>query len=125
MSFSGCKMINHHNSSILSGTWVPVKQQMGGLELPSSVFENQTLTLNDNKYIVVAELIDKGEVVINDGKMDIYGKDGPNAGKHFTAIYKFESNQLTICYNLNGDKYPEGFETKNNPVYFLAVYKKR
>ena len=29
--------------------------------------------------------------------MDIYGREGVNAGKHFTAIYKMESDQLTIC----------------------------
>ncbi|WP_410962819.1 hypothetical protein, partial [Salmonella sp. SAL4446] len=58
------------------------------------------------------------------GKMDIYGKDGVNNGKHFTTIYKYQDEQLTICYNLAGDKYPESYETKGKPTYFLAVFKK-
>jgi len=75
-------------------------------------------------YIVIAESIDKGVVKYRDDKMDIYGKEGVNAGKHFTAIYKFENGQLAICYNLSGDSYPETFETKGKPMYFLSVFKK-
>ena len=56
--------------------------------------------------------------------MDIYGKEGVNSGKHFTAIYKFEEGLLTICYNLSGDRYPEAFETKGKPMYFLSVFKR-
>ncbi len=56
--------------------------------------------------------------------MDIYGKEGVNTGKHFTAIYKIENGQLTICYNLLGNIYPEAFETKGKPMYFLSLFKK-
>ena len=56
--------------------------------------------------------------------MDIYGKQGVNAGKHFTAIYKLENELLTICYNLRGDSYPAAFETKGKPTLFLSVFKK-
>ena len=52
------------------------------------------------------------------------GKDGVNKGNHFTGIYKFENELLLICYNLSGDKYPEAFETKDKPTYFLATFKK-
>ncbi len=56
--------------------------------------------------------------------MDIYGKEGVNAGKHFTAIYKYDNEQLTICYNLSGDSYPKTFETKSKSRLFLSVFKK-
>ena len=58
------------------------------------------------------------------GKMDIYGKEGVNTGKHFTAIYKLEKDEMTICYNLAGDSYPLDFETKSRPTLFLSVFKK-
>lgn len=58
------------------------------------------------------------------GQMDIYGKEGINAGKHFTAIYKLDNDQLTICYNLAGDSYPTGFETKSKQALFLSEFKK-
>jgi len=37
---------------------------------------------------------------------------------------KHENEQLTICYNLKGDNYPETFETKGKSMYFLSVFKK-
>ena len=103
---------------------MPVKQEMGGTLLPKAAFENQKLIISDSTYTFIAESIDKGVVKYRDDKMDIYGKEGVNAGKHFTAIYKFENEQLTICYNLSGDSYPETFETKGKPMYFLSVFKK-
>jgi uncharacterized protein (TIGR03067 family) len=108
----------------LNGTWLPVTQEMGGTALPKAAFENQKLIINDSNYTVIAESVDKGVVKTVDDKMDIYGKEGVNAGKHFTAIFKYENEQLTICYNLSGKNYPETFDTKGKPLYFLSVFKK-
>jgi uncharacterized protein (TIGR03067 family) len=109
----------------LNGTWIPTKQEMGGAALPDSALKMETLVLTDSNYVFTAESVDKGIVKYTDDKMDVYGKDGVNAGKHFMAIYKVEDGVLTICYNLAGDKYPEAFETKSNPMYFISVYKKK
>jgi hypothetical protein len=87
-------------------------------------FAKQKLIISDSNYTVMAESVDKGVVHYKDDKMDIYGKEGVNAGKHFTAIYKYENNQLTICYNLSGDSYPQAFETKSKPTLFLSIFKK-
>jgi uncharacterized protein (TIGR03067 family) len=111
-------------SNPLDGTWVPVKQEMAGTLLPKAAFEKQMLIISDSTYIVIAESVDKGIVKYMDDKMDIYGKEGVNSGKHFTAIYKFEEGLLTICYNLSGDRYPEAFETKGKAMYFLSVFKR-
>lgn len=111
-------------SNKLNGSWKPVRQEIGGSELPSATFEKQKLIMSDSNYTFTAESVDKGIARYKDGKMDIYGKDGVNNGKHFTAIYKFENELLLICYNLSGDKYPEAFETKGNPTYFLSTFKK-
>lgn len=119
-----CVTSKNTKTNALNGTWVPVKQEIGGKELPNVAFEKQKLVINDNEYIMNAESVDKGEVTYNGNKMDIYGKEGVNAGKHFTAIYKYENEQLTICYNLSGDSYPETFETKSKPLFFLSVFKK-
>lgn len=56
--------------------------------------------------------------------MDIYGKESVNKDKHFAAIYKIENGQLTICYNLKGDKYPIEFETKSSPLFFFSIFNK-
>ncbi|MFI5187318.1 MAG: hypothetical protein ACHQF0_11370 [Chitinophagales bacterium] len=118
-------------SGKLNGTWVPVRQEIGGTLLPKAVLEKEKLVISDSIYTFTAESIDKGVVKYRDNKMDIYGKEGVNAGKHFTAIYKLENlpttqggEQLTICYNLSGDSYPDAFETKAKPTLFLSVFKK-
>jgi len=112
------------NSGELNGSWKPIKQEMDGQELPLSSFDYQRLAIADSSFLFVAEGVDQGIVKYNSGKMNIYIQVGVNAGKHFPAIYKFENNELTICYNLAGDGYPEAFETKSNPDFFLSVFKK-
>ena len=111
--------------SRLNGTWIPVKEEMGGTLLPKAAFEKQQLIIRDSTYSFTAESVDKGVIKYsNNDKMDIYGKEGVNKGKHFTAIYKYENEQLTVCYNLLGNSYPEAFETKGKPGLFLSVFKK-
>lgn len=112
------------SSNILNGTWTPIKQEIGGKDLPTVVFQTQKLIISDSTYTLSAESVDKGTLNYKGGQMDIYGKEGVNAGKHFTAIYKLDNDQLTICYNLKGDSYPVEFETKSKPTLFLSVFKK-
>jgi uncharacterized protein (TIGR03067 family) len=112
------------NLGKLNGTWLPIKQEMGGKPFPKAIYESQKLIIDDSAYTVIAESVDKGVVKYKDNKMDIYGKEGVNAGKHFTAIYKYENEELTVCYNLAGNSYPEAFETKDKPLFFLSVFKK-
>ena len=108
----------------LNGSWVPVKEEIGGSVLPAVAFAKQKLIINDSTYTLTAESVDKGVVRYTGNKMDIYGKDGVNKGKHFTAIYKYENKELTICYNLAGDSYPETFDTKGKRLFFLCIFKK-
>jgi uncharacterized protein (TIGR03067 family) len=110
------------NSFALDGEWIPIHQEFGGNELPPASFAQQRLIMKDSSYNVLAESADKGIARYSNNKMDIFGKDGPNAGKHYPAIYKLENNQLTICYNLKGNGYPEAFDTKGKPLFFLSVY---
>jgi len=112
------------SSNVLNGSWAPIKQEIGGKDLPAVVFQKQKLIINDSIYTFSAESVDKGILKYKEGQMDIYGKEGVNTGKHFTAIYKLDNEQLTICYNLKGDSYPSDFETKSKPTLFLSVFKK-
>lgn len=108
----------------LNGIWIPIKQEIGGSALPPAIYQNQKLIITDSVYTVMAESVDKGIVHLKENKMDIYGQDGVNSGKHFTAIYKLENGELNICYNLSGSEYPENFDTKGKMTYFLSVFKK-
>ena len=126
ISFASCGTTKNtlKNSNVLNGNWTPIKQEIGGKDLPAVVFEKQKLIVIDTIYTFTAESVDKGILQYKKGQMDIYGKEGVNTGKHFTAIYKLDNDQLTICYNLKGDSYPLAFETKSKPTLFLSVFKR-
>jgi uncharacterized protein (TIGR03067 family) len=124
LAISDCTTTKGTISTNLNGAWTPIRQEIAGKELPKATFEKQKLTISDSAYLFVAESEDRGTLKYSDGKMDIYGKEGVNAGKHFTAIYKLENGQLSICYNLKGDSYPEAFETKSKQTLFLSVFQK-
>ena len=122
----GCAPTNKNpiSAPILNGSWTPIKQEIGGKDLPASVFQNQKLIISDSTYTLTAESVDKGILKYLNGQMDIYGREGVNKGRYFTAIYKLHNDQLTICYNLLGDSYPADFETKSKPALFLSLFKK-
>jgi uncharacterized protein (TIGR03067 family) len=110
--------------SKMQGTWLPVRQEMGGKALPPAVYKGQKLIMQDSLYTVIAESVDKGVVKTNGNQLDIYGRDGVNKGKHFTAIYQLKDGELSICYNLADSVYPDAFTTQGHPLYFLSVFKK-
>jgi uncharacterized protein (TIGR03067 family) len=112
------------STASLDGVWVPTSEEMGGNAFPPDIVAGQKLTITGNSYFAEAESTDRGELKFEANKLDMYSKEGANAGKHFTAIYKLENDQLTICYNLAGDTYPVAFESKSKPMLVLAVFKR-
>ena len=112
------------NGHQLNGSWVAVFQEFGGNPLPATAYDNQKLIISDSNFTVIAESVDKGTVKVSSNQLDIFGKEGVNKGKHFTAIFKLENNELTICYNLKGTEYHAEFNTKGKPLYFLSRFKK-
>ena len=46
----------------LQGTWLPVRQEMGGKILPPAAYQGQKLIMQDSLYRVIAESVDKGVV---------------------------------------------------------------
>lgn len=108
----------------LNGSWTPIKQEIGGKDLPGTYFQAQKLFIQDTTNTLTAESVDKGTLTYKNGQKDIYGKEGVNKGKHLSSLYKLDNNQLIIVYNLKGDSYPSDFETKSKRRLFLSVFKK-
>lgn len=112
-------------ASLMNGLWVPVRQELGGQQLPAAAFASQELHISDSLYTVIAESMDRGVVKLSGSRMDIYSREGVNAGKQFKAIYRMDREELVICYDLSGTDYPIEFSTANKPQYFMSVYKKK
>lgn len=110
----------------LEGKWIPVKQELNGQSLPADSFAQSKLTIRKDGYTFeTGYATDQGDAITQDGKMDIYSREGANKGKHFKAIYKLENDQLIICYNLAGDHYPQNFETQGHELFFLCVFRRQ
>lgn len=85
----GCTAQKHSTTiNVLNGTWIPVSETIGSTALPAAAFATQKLVINDSNYTFTAESVDKGVVQTAGNKMDIYGREGVNMGKHFMALYK-------------------------------------
>ena len=108
----------------LDGFWQPIHEEISGKDIAGNYFQSQRMTIADTLYTVVAESTDKGLLEFHDNKIDIYGKEGINTGKHFKAIYKVENSNLYICYDLSGKDYPENYDTKKKSLYLLIIFKR-
>lgn len=122
---ASCTVGKYKQSHTMNGNWKPIFQEMNGRVLPAAVFQSQLLTILDSVYILKAESVDKGILRMANGQMDIFGKEGVNRGKHFTARYEQKKDTLRICYNLKGDAYPTEFSTKGGGLLFLSVFVKQ
>ena len=88
-----------------------------------------TLELDETSY----QLIDK--MVIDSGIIEpvagarpaalrITGVFGPNKGKTFYCIYRFEKQDLIMCYNLGKGPPPASFVTQEQSLLYLVRYRR-
>ncbi len=113
----------------ITGKWKITEAELGGRPLPVAAFENLRLELDETSYqLIENEVIDSGvvEMTGETGRkgLHITSLYGPNKGKIFKCIYKFDGEDMLTCYNLGGDSYPESFETFENTLLYLVRYRR-
>lgn len=109
------------------GTWELTEAELGGMKL---TLKDVVLTLEDGKYTLKAESLDKGTYTLNAAKkpkeVDIKGTDGPNKGKTILGIYQLDGDTMKVCYDLSGKgARPTEFKTAAGTQLFLATYKRK
>jgi uncharacterized protein (TIGR03067 family) len=117
-----------YNMTII-GKWKIVDAELGGLPIPAQGLEKMVLEMDETSYQLSEEkVIDSGLIdSINNTSpkaLVVAGLFGPNKGKTFQCIYKFEGEDLIMCYNLGGDGIPEKFETIPNSLLYLVRYRR-
>jgi len=120
--------LKNHNaqdeSKIIEGNWMIISAELAGQSLDESL-KDARLILADGRYTFQN---DKGEYKLSTSEkpkaMDISGKEGPNQGKTFLAIYELTGDTLKICYDLSGKTRPQEFSTKAGTRQFLVNYKR-
>lgn len=123
--------LNKADLEKLTGAWVVAKAEAGGMELPKELLAAIVLTIDGEKYKVegIPEGTDTGTVAIDATKdvkeMTIVSKRDPKEEKVIKTIYKFDDDQLTVCYNLAGDSFPKEFKTTANSPQLLITYERK
>jgi uncharacterized protein (TIGR03067 family) len=115
----------------LNGTWLVRKAELGGKDfIMPAAFE---LQIADNKYRAgVQPAADRGKLLFfgdelagQAARMDVVGEDGPNKGKRYPAIYRFNGRELEICYDLTGNDRPSEFVSREGTMLLRVTYAKK
>lgn len=114
----------------IQGTWLPVKAELAGKPMKDeSLKKIVSLKLENGKYVVTAESLDKGTYTMDAAAkpkaIDITGAEGPNVGKKIPAIYELDGDTLRICYNLGGGTRPTEFKSPAGQLIFLVTYQRK
>jgi uncharacterized protein (TIGR03067 family) len=114
-----------HTGHTLSGQWAPLSAELGGQAFPVANFGGATLQLTVDTYEFAG---DKGTYALlptsPPAKMDIRGREGPNAGRTIQAIYELTGDQLTVCYQLGSGERPSDFRSPEGSRVLLVRYKR-
>ena len=117
--------------SALNGTWLVRKAELSGKNLPMPA--NFELQIVDNKYRAgTPPPGDRGKIILfgdelagEAARMDVVGEDGPNKGKRYPAIYRFNGRELEICYDLSEKERPREFVSKEGTMLLRVTYSKK
>jgi uncharacterized protein (TIGR03067 family) len=115
----------------LEGAWVPVAASVSGKELVVAELRVKYLVLDGHDYSIIDrsnQVVDCGEYLVNDSAsprtLDIVGRDGPNAGRSMLAIFEIKDDQLTVCYDLDGDRRPENMQVQDDQLLLSITYER-
>jgi uncharacterized protein (TIGR03067 family) len=116
----------------MAGTWVIEKVSVEGKDFTETFKAMELILTEDGKYSVsFAGMTDKGTSTVDTSKtpreLDIQGEEGPNKGKGYKCIYKFDvkAKTLEVCYNLDESKRPTDFASKPDSKTMLINYKRK
>ena len=117
------------DAKTIQGSWAIASAEIGGGPFPPQAAKLITLKMDEGKYEVKAENPDKGTYTIDPTAkpktLDIFGGEGPNAGKHFPCIYELHGDVLKICYQLGDGPRPAEFKSPAGTKIFLVTYKRK
>lgn len=111
---------------VLVGTWALTSAQLGGKEFPLASINGAALHLSTDAYEFLG---DRGNYITaphaKPAQLDIYGVQGPNAGRTILAIYEMHGDdEMTVCYQLGAGPRPAAFASPEGSQLFLVHYKR-
>ena len=123
--------MNADSQCRLEGAWVPVSASVSGKELVVAELRVKYLVLDGHDYSIIDrsnQVVDCGEYLVNDSAsprtIDIVGRDGPNAGRSMLAIFEIKDDQLTVCYDLDGNRRPQDMQVHEDQLLLSITYER-
>lgn len=115
----------------LEGAWVPIAASISGKELIVAELRVKYFVLDGHDYSIIDrtnQIVDRGEYLVNDNAsprtIDIVGRDGPNAGRSMLAIFELKGDQLTVCYDLDGQRRPQSMRVHADELLLSITYER-
>jgi uncharacterized protein (TIGR03067 family) len=114
----------------ITGKWIILQAELAGKQIAEDDFKDLILDMDETSYQLIKQtVIESGIVELVPDTLplaiSITGVYGPNRGKTFHCIYKFEGRDLIICYDLSGKGKPVSFETAQGTLLYLVRYRKK
>jgi uncharacterized protein (TIGR03067 family) len=130
LTFAGATIMNAcatpNPNRALVGTWALTSAQLGGQEFPLASINGAALHLSTDAYEFSG---DRGSYITvphaKPAQLDIYGVQGPNAGRTILAIYEMHGDdEMVVCYQLGAGQRPTAFASPEGTQLFLVHYKR-
>jgi uncharacterized protein (TIGR03067 family) len=109
------------------GTWIITAYTKDGK--PDDAMKGAAVTIEGNKFTVkIKDQATYGYIKIDGTKspksISATYTDGPNKGKTFPGIYKFDGDTLIDCYSEPGKEPPTEFKSEAGSGWRLIVHKR-
>jgi uncharacterized protein (TIGR03067 family) len=118
-------------SARFNGTWLLVRAQMSGIEMPKDVLGKSTMTINGNKHTVQLgedppyEGTHRFDPTQDPKAYDTTVTTGAHKGDKQYGIYKLDGDELTICIASSGFPRPKDFKAPAGSNDTLTVWKRQ
>lgn len=109
----------------MTGTWLPIKAELGGKDF-RFVPDFKLEVRGDRFKTYGGTKTDIGRLVFYDGTprgVDVIGEEGQTKGQSLPAVYRFNGNEMEICYDLSGKERPADFVSKPGTQLFRITYR--
>ena len=119
----------------LNGLWLIRKAEFAGRDLPVPPgFEMQ---ITGSRYRVASTTnfalpADRGRIVLfgdelagQAARMDVVGEDGPNKGKRFPSIYRFNGREMELCFDYAEKERPGEFVSRDGTLMLHVIFSRK
>lgn len=113
----------------VDGHWVPIGAWVAGEVVPIAELRVARLVLEGGAWRIedrTRSVVDRGDYLFDPStrprSLDLVGREGPNAGRHFRAIVEIDGDLLTVCYDLDGGERPSSTEPQEDLLLLTITY---